>query len=162
MSKILIVSSTKGNNLVLAKKIGDCISLDHEIISLEDFGLPLYMPKTKINKLNVVKKLSEIFIQSNGFIFCSPEYNGGSPPILTNAITWLSVTADNWRGVFNNKKAIIATHSGGSGFKFLTSFRFQLEHLGTIVYPRNIIVNKGKKFSDQSVIDILNEFEKLI
>ena len=61
-----------------------------------------------------------------------------------------------------NKKAIIATHSGGAGFKFLTSFRSQLEHLGTIVYPRNVVVNKHKKFSDQSVLDILNEFEKLI
>jgi len=44
----------------------------------------------------------------------------------------------------------------------LTSFRSQLEHLGTIVYPRNIVVNNDKRFSDQSVINILNEFEKLI
>ena len=124
--------------------------------------MPLYVPKTKINKTDEIKNLSEIFIQAKGFIFCAPEYNGGSPPILTNAITWLSVTMDNWRGAFVNKKAIIATHSGGAGFKFLTSFRSQLEHLGTIVYPRNIVVNKEKKFSDQSVKDILNEFEKLI
>ena len=162
MSKILIISATKGNNLSLAKKIGDYVSIDNKIISLEDFEMPLYVPKTKIIKSDMVNNLSEIFIQSKGFIFCAPEYNGGSPPILTNAITWLSVTTDNWRGAFVNKKAIIATHSGGAGFKFLTSFRSQLEHLGTIVYPRNIVVNKEKKFSDQSVKDILNEFEKLI
>jgi len=162
MIEILIISATKGNNLSLAKKIGDYVSIDNKIISLEDFEMPLYVPKTKIIKSDVVNNLSEIFIQSKGFIFCAPEYNGGSPPILTNAITWLSVTMDNWRGAFVNKKAIIATHSGGAGFKFLTSFRSQLEHLGTIVYPRNIIVNKEKKFSAQSVKDILNEFEKLI
>ena len=162
MNKILIISATKGNNLSLAKKIGNYVSIDNKIISLEDFEMPLYVPKTEIIKTDAVKSLSELFIKSKGFIFCAPEYNGGSPPILTNAITWLSVYTDDWRGVFNNKKAIIATHSGGAGFKFLTSFRSQLEHLGTIVYPRNIVVNKDKKFSVQSVEDILNEFEKLI
>ena len=148
MNKILIISATKGNNLSLAKKIGNYVSIDNKIISLEDFEMPLYVPKTEIIKTDAVKS--------------APEYNGGSPPMLTNAITWLSVATDNWRSTFVNKKAIIATHSGGAGFKFLTSFRSQLEHLGTIVYPRNIVVNKDKKFSDQSVIDILNEFEKLI
>jgi NAD(P)H-dependent FMN reductase len=162
MNKILIISATKGNNLSLAKKIGNYVSIDQKIISLEDFEMPLYVPETEIIKTDTVKFLSELFLKSKGFIFCAPEYNGGSPPILTNAITWLSVSTDNWRSTFVNKKAIIATHSGGAGFKFLTSFRSQLEHLGTIVYPRNIVVNKNKKFSDQSVKDILNEFEKLI
>ena len=162
MSKILIISATKGNNLSLAKKIGNYVSIDNKIISLENFEMPLYVPKTEIIKTDTINSLSELFIKSKGFIFCAPEYNGGSPPILTNAITWLSVSTDNWRSTFVNKKAIIATHSGGAGFKFLTSFRSQLEHLGTIVYPRNIVVNKDKKFSGNSVKDILNEFEKLI
>ena len=124
--------------------------------------MPLYTTGIKLNDNNNIELLSQKFIQSRGFIFCAPEYNGGSPPILTNAITWLSVYADDWRGVFNNKKAIIATHSGGAGFKFLTSFRSQLEHLGSLVYPRDIVVNKNKKFNPQSVKDILHEFEKLI
>ena len=162
MRSILIISATKGSNLVLAKKIGDHISLDHNIISLEDFIMPLYTSGIKLNDNNNIELLSQKFIQSRGFIFCSPEYNGGSPPILTNTITWLSVYMNDWRSVFNNKKAIIATHSGGAGFKFLTSFRSQLEHLGSLVYPRDIVVNKNKKFNSQSVKDILHEFEKLI
>ena len=162
MRSILIISATKGNNLVLARKIGDHVSLDYKIISLEDFVLPLYVPGINVDKNNNIEILSQKFIQSKGFIFCAPEYNGGSPPILTNTITWLSVCTNDWRGVFNNKKAIIATHSGGAGFKFLTSFRSQLEHLGSLVYPRDIVVNKNKKFNPQSVKDILLEFEKLI
>lgn len=162
MSKILIISATKGNNMVLAKRIGSHVSLSHKIISLEDFGMPLYNPGIEAIKNNKIELLSRKFTQSKGFIFCAPEYNGGSPPILTNTITWLSVSTDDWRSVFNNKKAILATHSGGAGFKFLTSFRLQLEHLGSLVYPRNIVVNKNKKFNSQSVKDILNEFEKLI
>ena len=162
MRSILIISATKGSNLVLAKKIGGHVSSDYEIISLEDYMMPLYSPGLKVRENNNIEMLSRKFIQSKGFIFCAPEYNGGSPPILTNTITWLSVYTDDWRGVFNNKKAIIATHSGGAGFKFLTSFRSQLEHLGSLVYPRDIVVNKNKKFNPQSVKDILHEFEKLI
>ena len=163
MRSILIISATKGSNLVLSKKIGECVSSDYEIISLEDFIMPLYIPGLKARENNNnIEILSQKFIQSKGFIFCAPEYNGGSPPILTNTITWLSVYTDDWRGLFNNKKAIIATHSGGAGFKFLTSFRSQLEHLGSLVYPRDIVVNKNKKFNPQSVKDILHEFEKLI
>ena len=35
MSKILIISATKGNNLVLAKKIGNYVSIDNKIISFK-------------------------------------------------------------------------------------------------------------------------------
>ena len=161
ISKILIISATKGTNLVLANKIGEFVNLKHEIISLEDFNIPLYKPKTKLQMNDTIENLSKDFIQSDGFIFCAPEYNGGSPPILTNAITWLSVITNNWRDVFLNKKALIATHSGGAGFRFLSTFRVQLEHLGSIVFPRNIVVNREKKFNSQSVKNIITEFEKL-
>ena len=70
MNKILIISATKGNNLSLAKKIGNYVSIDNRIISLEDFEMPLYVPKTEIIKTDAVKSLSELFIKSKGFIFC--------------------------------------------------------------------------------------------
>ena len=162
---LLIVSSSGGKNFKLANSLKELVEsaypITTKIINLELYKLPLYIPGIDTDN-EVAQELSQEFENSNAFIFCAPEYNGGSPPILTNAITWLSVSTDNWRSTFVNKKAIIATHSGGAGFKFLTSFRSQLEHLGTIVYPRNIVVNKDKKFSGQSVKDILNEFEKLI
>ena len=161
MSKILIISVTKGTNLVLANKIGDFVNLKHEIISLQDFNIPLYIPEIELPNKDSIEHLSKKFIQSDGFIFCAPEYNGGSPPILTNTITWLSVITNNWRDVFLNKKALIATHSGGAGFRFLSTFRVQLEHLGSIVFPRNIIVNRETEFNGQSVKNIITEFEKL-
>ena len=118
MSKILIISATKGTNHVLANKIGDFVNLKHEIISLEDFNIPLYIPKIELPNKDSIEHLSKKFIQSDGFIFCAPEYNGGSPPILANTITWLSVITNNWRDVFLNKKALIATIVVvlGSGF----------------------------------------------
>ena len=162
MGRVLIISATKGTNLSLANKIGNIVSIDHEIITLEDFIMPLYIPNLEIPNSDIIKIFSNKFIKSKAFIFCAPEYNGGSPPILTNAITWLSVITSDFRDLFSNKKALIPTHSGGAGFRFLSTFRVQLEHLGVIVFPRNIIVNRNKQFSNQSAKKIIKEFEKLL
>jgi len=158
MSKVLIISATKGSNFTLANKLGDLFNCKKKIISLEDFRMPVYTPELDDYDNSVIKTLSKDFIISDGLIFCAPEYNGGSPPILTNTITWISVSVPNWRDAFLNKKALIASHSGGAGFRFLSTFRVQLEHLGAIVYPRNIIVNSGQKFSKPSAQKILNGF----
>ena len=162
MSRVLIISATTGSNLILANKIGDLLDLENEIITLEDFPMPLYTPKVQNMDDASFKSLCEKFIISDGLIFCAPEYNGGSPPILTNAITWLSVTTDHWSSAFSNKKALIATHSGGAGSRFLSTFRVQLEHMGTIVYPRTIMINKNNEFKLESVKNILTDFMELL
>tara|TARA_A100001011_G_C13747782_1_gene610032 strand:- start:373 stop:483 length:111 start_codon:yes stop_codon:yes gene_type:complete len=36
MKKILIISATSGNNLILANKLGKLFELENEIISIED------------------------------------------------------------------------------------------------------------------------------
>ena len=40
-------------------------------------------------------------------IICAPEYNGSTPSIVTNTISWISVTTDYWRGAFLNKTGLI-------------------------------------------------------
>ena len=162
MSKVLIISATKGTNLVLSNRIGDLLDCKKKIITLEDFGMPVYAPDLEAYDSSIIKTLSKDFISSDGLIFCAPEYNGGSPPILTNTITWISVITSNWRDAFMNKRALIASHSGGAGVRFLSTFRVQLEHLGAIVYPRNILVNSSKEFDKHSTQKILNSFLDLI
>ena len=160
--KILIISVTAGKNFTLAKKIQDLFDIETGIISLEDYQLPLYTPKVKLNNHNIVDDLCNKVTEASGFVFCGPEYNGGSAPILTNAITWISVKSEYWRDAFNGKFALIGTHSGGSGNRFLTAFRSQLEYMGTVVMPKTISVNKNKEFNKesaertiQSLIDLL-------
>ena len=48
MKKILIVSATSGSNLILAKKIGELFGVKNEIITLEDYELPLYSRNIKL------------------------------------------------------------------------------------------------------------------
>ena len=162
MKKILVVSATSGSNLILAKKIGDLFEVRNEIITLEDYELPLYTRRVKLEDQTMINDLCEKVINVNGFVFCSPEYNGGSAPILTNAITWISVTTDHWRDAFSDKIGLIATHSGGNGNSFLSTFRQQLEFMGVVVYPRSIKVNKSREFNVESSKKIIKRFQKLL
>ena len=162
MKKILIVSVTRGRNFILAKRIGELFENNIEIISLEDFPLPLFSSKVKLEDQTVIKDLCKKVINASGFVFCGPEYNGGSAPILINAITWISVTTDYWRDAFSNKIGLIATHSGGNGSSFLSTFRQQLEFMGVVVFPRSIKVNKSKEFNEETSKKIIDRFEKLL
>ena len=162
MKKILIISATSGNNLTLANKIGKLFEIETEIISIEDYELPLYTGKLKLEDKTAINGLCQKVIDASGFVFCGPEYNGGSAPILTNAITWISVTTDHWRDAFTNKIGLVATHSGGDGSSFLSTFRKQLEFMGVVVYPRSIQVNKSNQFNAESTKKIIARFEKLL
>jgi len=157
--KILIVSATKSKNYTLGEKISGLLKADHEMISLEDYPLPLFVPGGEKADDAAIAELVSKFENVDGFIFCAPEYNAGIPPILTNAITWISVSTKNWRDVFNNKKALIASHSGSGAHAFLSSFQAQLEYMGCTVYHRKISVHRNAEFNPESVDRILSNFK---
>tara|TARA_B100000214_G_C23837804_1_gene567319 strand:- start:269 stop:757 length:489 start_codon:yes stop_codon:yes gene_type:complete len=159
MKNISVISATSGNNLILATKIGELLDLKSQIVSLEDYQLPLYTGNFELKNQAMINDLCQKIINADGFIFCGPEYNGGSAPILTNAITWISVTTDHWKDAFRDKIGLIATHSGGNGDSFLLTFRHQLEFLGVVVYPDSIKVNKTKPFDVNLTRKIINGFQ---
>ena len=159
MKNIIIISATSGNNLNLANKIGELLDLQCQIISLEDYYLPLYQANIELEDKTLINDLCQKVINADGFIFCGPEYNGGSAPILTNAITWISVTTDYWKDAFKDKIGLIATHSGGNGDSFLLTFRHQLEFLGVVVYPESIKVNKANPFDVSLTKKIIKDFQ---
>ena len=159
MGRIVIISATSHKNLTLAKNIKlilNELGSESEVLNLEEVDLPLYTP-IKYGPKDKIDALSEKFKNSEGFIFCSPEYNGGVAPILSNVLSWISVTTDGWRDGFCGKFALICTHSGGSGWRFLAAFRSQLEHLGTNVLARTISVSNHKPLNGDSAKLILKE-----
>lgn len=151
--KILLVSATRGKNYELAQDLKEIIdnttSIDTAVINLESYGLALYMPDIETEN-ETASALSAEFENADGFVFCAPEYNGGLPPILTNAFTWISVTTTNWRDGFKDKYAVIATRSAGSGQRFLIAFRSQLEYMGTLVMPKTIVVTNTQSLNRKS------------
>ena len=163
---ILIISVTSRNNLILAKELEKiCLefNISKDLINLEEFNIPIYTPiEHKKSVPSSIPLIMKKFIKADGFIICAPEYNGSIPPILTNIIAWLSVFGKDWRFVFNEKIALIATHSGGSGFNLLQSLRIQLNHLGLLVLPKTIIVNSTMNFNIESSKEKLTQMFKLL
>ena len=157
MNTISIISATNDKNLELSKDLQSILSefnINTNLISLEDFDFPLYSPRVKVENKSIDALLKQL-TSSKGLIFCSPEYNGGVPPVLSNALAWISVKSDNWRDVFNKKFAIIGSYSGGSGTRFVTAFRSQLEHCGVNVLARSITVNNQKPLDKESAKKII-------
>jgi len=156
---ILIISSTSGNNLSLANSLKeklDPLGNESSILNLEEYDLPLFKPNVSAPE-DIITSLLQKFNSADGYIFCSPEYNGGMTPILTNAITWISTASPNWRDAFNNKSCLIATFSGGPGTRFLASFRSQCEYIGLVVMPRTISVTSYNVPKDESILKSLKQ-----
>ena len=172
MKNLLIISSTKNSNFQLSQEIKSFFdkkeNISSSVISLEELDLPLFMPSLEENfkKNNSfpidIEKVKNKILSSDALIWCSPEYNGGVSPILTNVIARISRATEDWREAFNNKTALVATHSGGDGFRFLTAFRIQLEYLGVTVYSRSITVSNSKPYDEVKVKKILANYLDLI
>ena len=166
MKKILIVSATSRNNLILAnnfKSLFDNINIVVDIVNLEEYNIPLYTPIEEKNSIpGQMESIQKKFVEASGFIICAPEYNGSIPPVLSNIISWLSVMGDDWRLVFNGKIGLMATHSGGGGNNLLQSLRIQLNHLGVVVLARSIVVNKKIEFDPQSAKEKINKLLYLL
>jgi NAD(P)H-dependent FMN reductase len=75
--------------------------------------------------------------------------------VLTNAIAWLSVQGDDFRGLFNERPIAIASHSGGSGTTMLAALRLQLAHLGAHVVGRQALERGEESLASSSLDDVL-------
>jgi len=169
MKKILIVSATRKTNYELAKdfkKILSDLGIEATVISLEDYILPLYTDQVykdeKEQYFDTIESLTKQFMNHKGLIICGPEYNGSTPPIITNAIAWISVSTDYWKDAFNNKVSLVASYSGGPGKKFISTMKLQLEHLGALVMNESISVNDKSPLKEKLVKKILKQLINLI
>ena len=94
-------------------------------------------------------------------MICAPEYKGSIPPVLSNAIAWLSVQGDDFRTLFNGRPVAIATVSGSGGMELLLSLRIQLTHLGAQVVGRQLLSNRNKPAEDITIGDLMNRLLQL-
>src|SRR6185295_2879266 len=62
------------------------------LIDLKDFPLPVYDGDLEAAEglPAGAKKLKELFLQNQGLLIASPEYNSSIPGTLKNAIDWVS------------------------------------------------------------------------
>jgi chromate reductase len=158
---MLILSATNGNNLKLAHAFAAEAARQHlpaDIISLPELQLPLY--DTLVDKGSVgpgLARLEQALKQHKGLVICAPEYNGSIPPVLSNAIAWLSVSTDDFRALFNGRPVAIATHSGGGGQKLSLAVRQQLSHLGCTVLGREVLSNSQKQANPEAIATLVSQ-----
>jgi NAD(P)H-dependent FMN reductase len=166
MKNLLVISASNGENLKLAERFataGTVQGLATEVLDLTTVPLPLFTPRQK-QKEGFPSILPELIRQLDSapqWVICSPEYNGSIPPVLTNAIAWLSVYGEDFRRLFNRRPIAIASHSGSGGYEILMALRVQLAHLGSHVVGRQLVSNAAKPAKDESIAAILQDLMQL-
>lgn len=168
MKKLLIISSTRNSNFNLSQDIKSYFDNKEDIscsvISLEEFDLPLYRPeleekfKESSSFPEDIDKVKSFIVKSDALIWCSPEYNGGVSPILTNMIAWISRATDDWREGFKDKHSLVCSSSGGNGKHFIEGFSLQLSYLGSKVMDKSIIKTKKSDINKSDFEGILGDF----
>ena len=131
------------------------------LIDLKDFPLPLFdqdleaeqgMPENG-------KKLKKLFIDHDGLLIASPEYNSSLPAVLKNAMDWVSRPAPGEPSLaaFRGKVATLMSASPGAlgGLRGLVHVRSILGNLGVIVLPDQIALAKAHEAfqPDGSLVD---------
>jgi chromate reductase len=114
-------------------------------LSLADFPLPIYdgdlqtksgVPKNAID-------LKRMIGAHHGVLIVTPEYNSSVPPLLKNAIDWVSRVQDTHeiRGqVFRERAFAVAGASGGrlGGARALAALRLILSACQALVIPNQL------------------------
>jgi chromate reductase, NAD(P)H dehydrogenase (quinone) len=131
------------------------------LIDLKDFPLPLFDQDLEAEQgmPDDGKKLKKLFIDHDGLLIASPEYNSSFPAVLKNAIDWVSRPAPGEPSLlaFRGKVATLMSASPGAlgGQRGLVHVRSILGNLGVIVLPDQIALAKAHEafHADGSLVD---------
>ena len=120
---------------------------DVTIVDLRHYPLPIF------NADNVDRegfdanayRLQDVLNEHDGFLICSPEYNGSLPGGFKNAIDWASRQSEKhgMNSVFRGKTAALITASPGAfgGLRCLSHLRGVFTIMGVNVLPAEIAVS---------------------
>ena len=110
-------------------------------INLGTYDLPLY--HGHLDMPAGVKKLARKIKSCDGVVIVSPEYNGGLPPLLKNAIDWTSTTG---KAHFESPYWGIASCTPGpmSGIMCMRQVNYILMRLGAHVSPIQVGVGRAQ------------------
>jgi chromate reductase, NAD(P)H dehydrogenase (quinone) len=128
---------------------------DVMLIDLADYPLPLYNGdlEDKDGLPDNALRLKALFKEHDALLIASPEYNSSIPPLLKNAIDWVS---REWQGEsglvpYQNKVAAILAASPGvfGGMRMLPHLRQVLNTLGVMVLPGQFSLAHADKAFDE-------------
>ena len=152
--KIAIISASvrKGRNshrvaLYLQNYVKDYTGAETEMLDLHQFNFPIFEERLRLleNPPDDVKAFAAAIKNCDGVIMVTPEYNGGYPASLKNAVDLLY---DEWR----RKPVAIATVSDGAfgGTQVITSLQFSLWKMKAWTVPAMFPVPKVREAFDEN------------
>jgi len=162
MKNIGIIVASVEKNMQLALNIQEVVTeleSKSEILNLVALDLPMYTSIIEEEKgiPLKVKDLAKHLQTFDALIIVSPEYNGSMPPVLNNAIAWVSRVGDDFRAIFNQKFIALASHSGGGGMRGNDAVRAMFSYIGSNVLSREIINNYSKPYKKETVVSVVGE-----
>jgi chromate reductase, NAD(P)H dehydrogenase (quinone) len=125
------------------------------IVDLLDFPLPLYdgdlEEREGIPELG--RKLKQMFIEHDGFLFSAPEYNSSITGVFKNTIDWISRPEEKDSSpliAFKGKTAALmsASPSWMGGIRGLVHVRSILGNIGVLVLPDQVTVPNANEAFD--------------
>ena len=160
--KILIIPGslrTGSMNVRLAGTIArEFVRADADVtrISLADFSLPIYDAdlETKSGVPAHAVDLKRMLGAHHGVVFVTPEYNSSLPPLVKNAIDWISRVQERGETpgqVFRTRAFALASASGGKlgGARCRAAFRLILAGCRAPVIANQLTLS----FADQAYDD---------
>ncbi|MGB9992075.1 NADPH-dependent FMN reductase [Massilia sp. SM-13] len=114
-------------------------------IDLRDYPLPLFDADIEAQGLpDTLLRLRALVADHDALILASPEYNGFFPPVLKNALDWLSRPAlgQERHAVFKGLPVLLLSAVGGSngGLAGLQQLRQQLVYLKARPHDRQFLL----------------------
>ncbi len=135
------VSLAQAANAVLAQ-----MGAQTTLISLADYPLPLVDEDLKSDKGVPASaiELARQFAAHDGAFIASPEYNSSIPPLLKNAIDWVSL-APRDIGAFKGLTVAIGAASNGAlgGIRGLYHLRAVMMNVGALVISEQASVSRA-------------------
>lgn len=156
-AKILAFSGSTRKDSINTKLLKNAVAMaeahgaEVRVIDLADFDMPLMNQdlEREIGAPDNAKKLKALFVEHDGLLVASPEYNASISPLLKNTLDWLSrrVGDEPPAVAYKGKTVALLSAAPGplSGLRGLVHVRAIFNTLGSLVIAEQGAV--GSAFS---------------
>ncbi|MBI5756998.1 MAG: NAD(P)H-dependent oxidoreductase [Planctomycetales bacterium] len=119
------------------------------VIDLKDYPLPVFDEdlERESGAPENARRLKQLFVEHDGLLIASPEYNSSITAVLKNTIDWVSRPSPGEPPLvaFAGKVAVVLSASPGAlgGLRGLVHLRAILGNIGVIVLPDQTAISKA-------------------
>ncbi|HWE36723.1 MAG TPA: NAD(P)H-dependent oxidoreductase [Isosphaeraceae bacterium] len=127
------------------------VGAETRVIDLRDFQLPLFDQDLEAEQgpPENARALKALFVESDGLLIASPEYNSSISGVLKNAIDWVSrpYPGEPPLVAFKGKVAALLSASPGQlgGLRGLVHLRSILGNIGVLVLPDQLAIPRASE-----------------